>query len=291
MVVAAMLRGCGGRMLQRRMSTVASGTRAINGFNMFYMTNGERGMPLLCMPGALGTAETDFLPQLEHLADTFQVVSYDPRGYGKSRPPVRDFPLDFYQRDADDAAALMAALGHEQYGVMGWSDGAISSVLLSAKYRPQVKGLVMFGGNAYFTQSDVDAFEATRDIEKNWSKRMKETHIPTYGDDLQPMWSAAVDAWAGIYRTKGGDVCMEEAKSLTCPTLVLHGAKDPICLIDHPHWFKENIKDAQLHILPDGKHNLHIRYAEEVNALVRNFFTTGKAHPQRAFKIARIQTG
>eukprot|EP00966_Prymnesium_polylepis_P255975 5913290-Prymnesium_polylepis.1 len=59
--------------------------------------------------------------------------------YGKSRPPVRDFPLDFYQRDAADAAALMAALGHEKYGVMGWSDGAISSVFLAASNRPQVR--------------------------------------------------------------------------------------------------------------------------------------------------------
>ena len=63
--------------------------------------------------------------QLTGLSDSHQVVSYDPRGYGKSRPPVRDFPLDFYQRDAADAAALMAALGHESYAVMGWWADAI----------------------------------------------------------------------------------------------------------------------------------------------------------------------
>jgi len=256
---------------------MVSGTKAVNGFDMFYMTNGSSGMPLLCMPGALGTAETDFMPQLEQLADTFQVVSYDPRGYGKSRPPVRDFPLNFYQRDADDAAALMAALGHEKYGVMGWSDGAISSVLLTAANKPQVEGLVMFGGNSYFTKEDLDAYEATRDVEKNWSKRMKATHVPTYGDDLQMMWGGACDAWAGIFEATGGDVCMEQAKSITCPTLVLHGAKDVICLSEHPEWFKQNIPGSQLHILPEGKHNLHIRFSEEVNAMVRSFFTTGKA--------------
>ena len=87
----------------------------------------------------------------------------------------------------------------------------------------------------------------------------QETHVPTYGDDLQGMWGSAVDAWAGIYAAKGGDVCMEEAKSIACPTLVLHGAKDPICLTEHPHWFKENIPGAQLEILPDGKHNVHVR--------------------------------
>ncbi len=204
-----------------------------------------------------------------------QVVSYDPRGYGQSRPPERDFPLDFYQRDADDAAALMAALGHTKYAVMGWSDGAISAVMLAAAHAANVDRLIMFGGNAYLTKDDIEAFEATRDVEATWSKRMKETHYPVYGAEVcQRMWGSAVDAWAGIFAANNGDVCMAQAKSIKCPTMVLHGAKDPICLSEHPEWFKENIPgdgNTSLHILPDGKHNLHLRYADEVNGLVREF--------------------
>ena len=222
-----------------------------------------------------GTADTDFAPQLRDLADTMQVVSYDPRGYGQSRPPERDFPLDFYQRDADDAAALMAALGHTKYAVMGWSDGAISAVMLAAAHAANVDRLIMFGGNAYLTKDDIEAFEATRDVEATWSKRMKETHYPVYGAEVcQRMWGSAVDAWAGIFAANNGDVCMAQAKSIKCPTMVLHGAKDPICLSEHPEWFKENIPgdgNTTLHILPDGKHNLHLRYADEVNGLVREF--------------------
>ena len=137
----------------------------------------------VCVSTHAGTAETDFAPQLTHLADEFQVVSYDPRGYGKSRPPERDFPIDFYQRDADDAAAVMAALGHTKYAVMGWSDGAISAVKLAAKQQAAgvIDRLIIFGGNAYLTKEDIEAFEATRDVEATWSKRMKETHYPVYG--------------------------------------------------------------------------------------------------------------
>lgn len=262
-------------MASRRTLTTAasSGTVSVRGVNLFYMAQGDKGLPLVCMPGAMGTAETDFGPQLAGLSDAHQVVSFDPRGYGKSRPPARDFPLDFYQRDADDAAALMAALGHERYAVMGWSDGAISAVMHTAAHAAAVEKLVIFGGNAYLTQDDIDAFEETRDVEASWSKRMKATHYPTYGaEGLQTMWSAAIDAWAGIYKTGGGDVCMAQAKSITCPTMVLHGAKDPICLAEHPEWFKANIPGATaLHTLPDGKHNLHIKYADEVNGLVRDF--------------------
>ena len=165
----------------------------------------------------------------------------------------------------------MAALGHERYGVMGWSDGAISAVMLAAEKSAHVERLVIFGGNAYLTAEDIEAFEDTRDVEASWSKRMKETHIPTYGDDLQRMWGSAVDAWAGLFKAQDGNLCMAEARAIACPTLVLHGAKDPICLGEHPRWFRENIPDSQLIVLPEGKHNLHLRYADEVNGLVRRF--------------------
>lgn len=35
------------------------------------------------------------------------MVGWDPRGYGRSRPPDRDFPPDFFERDAKDAVDLM----------------------------------------------------------------------------------------------------------------------------------------------------------------------------------------
>lgn len=35
------------------------------------------------------------------------MVAWDPRGYGYSRPPDRDFPVDFFERDAKDAIDLM----------------------------------------------------------------------------------------------------------------------------------------------------------------------------------------
>ena len=117
---------------------------------------------------------------------------------------------------------------------------------------------------------DVEAFEAVRDV-GGWSQRMRDTHLPVYGEDLQPMWSDAVDAWTRIYAESAGDVCQAQARSIACETLVLHGAKDPICLPEHPAWFAENIPNATAHTFPEGKHNLHLRFADEFNARVRRF--------------------
>eukprot|EP01062_Namystynia_karyoxenos_P063083 TRINITY_DN55906_c0_g1_i1.p2 TRINITY_DN55906_c0_g1~~TRINITY_DN55906_c0_g1_i1.p2 ORF type:complete len:292 (+),score=86.21 TRINITY_DN55906_c0_g1_i1:83-958(+) len=245
---------------------------SVNGVELLCARNGSGGPAVLCMPGALGTAATDFAPQLTGFDDSYQVVSFDPRGYGRSRPPSRTFPDGFYRTDAVDAAELMRALGHQRYHVIGWSDGAISACILAADFPERVGKLVMFGGNAYLTEKDAAAFEKHRDVERNWSQRMKDTHRPTYGDELQPMWDAATDAWIRIVRERGGDVCMREARALRCPTLVVHGAKDPICLAEHPKWFCDNIPGAEYLEFAEGKHNLHIRFAAEFNAAVRSFF-------------------
>lgn len=56
----------------------------------------------------LGSGETDFGPQIKNLnKKLFTVIAWDPRGYGHSRPPDRDFPVDFFERDAQDAVDLM----------------------------------------------------------------------------------------------------------------------------------------------------------------------------------------
>ena len=55
-----------------------------------------------------GSTLTDFGPQLKSLnKEMFTIVGFDPRGYGRSRPPERDFPPNFFERDAKDAVDLM----------------------------------------------------------------------------------------------------------------------------------------------------------------------------------------
>ncbi len=63
-----------------------------------------------------------------------------------SRPPVRDFPPDFYRRDAADMLALMTALGHQRFAILGWSDGANTGAIMAAQAPERVTRLAVFGG-------------------------------------------------------------------------------------------------------------------------------------------------
>merc|ERR1740138_994554 len=94
----------------------------VNGRSLHVVTTGNlsSSMPVICLPGAMGTAETDFAYQLDGLSKSHGVISFDPRGYGKSRPPNRRYPVDFYHLDAEDAAGIVDALGCKSCHVIGW---------------------------------------------------------------------------------------------------------------------------------------------------------------------------
>uniref|UniRef100_A0A3Q4FX83 AB hydrolase-1 domain-containing protein n=1 Tax=Neolamprologus brichardi TaxID=32507 RepID=A0A3Q4FX83_NEOBR len=88
-------------------SSVASGKKPVNGVDLYYEQTGRGKHAVLLLPGS---TKTDFGPQLKSLAkERFSVVGWDPRGYGQSRPPDRDFPPDCFERDAKDAVDLMKA--------------------------------------------------------------------------------------------------------------------------------------------------------------------------------------
>ena len=94
----------------RYMSTISSKIQ-VNGVEIHYEVAGQSNHVVLCLPGALGSTQSDFGPQLKELEDEFTVIAFDPRGYGKSIPPKRDFPANYFVRDANDATALMKTLG------------------------------------------------------------------------------------------------------------------------------------------------------------------------------------
>lgn len=89
----------------------------------------------------------NFRHQFEALGDTYAFVGVDPRGYGASRPPERDFPTGYFERDADDVLRVADALGLDSFSVLGWSAGANVGAVFAAKYPERVARLVLVNGN------------------------------------------------------------------------------------------------------------------------------------------------
>lgn len=135
-----------------------------NTYNINYVRSGHGKEALLLLPGALGSAFTDFKPQIEQLPKllpNYTIIAWDPPGYGKSTPPKRTFPLDFFHRDALVANTLMQSLSFPNYSILGWSDGGITGLIMGAKFNNLIDKLVIWGANSYILPNEVEIYEST----------------------------------------------------------------------------------------------------------------------------------
>lgn len=109
-----------------------------------------------------GTIWTDFKPQIENLPnDRLTIVAWDPPGYGKSRPPDRTYPDNFFERDARSAHTLMKRLGYETFSLLGFSDGGITSLILSSLYPDSIRKMILVGANAYILPEELKVYQST----------------------------------------------------------------------------------------------------------------------------------
>jgi valacyclovir hydrolase len=183
------------------------------------------GPPILLMHGYTGTAAGDMGLLIEELRADHRVIAPDLRGYGASRPPARDFPVDFYQRDADDMAALLDRIAPGPLVAIGFSDGGESALLLAAARPDLVRGVIAIGVCGIISQPMLRSVQGWLPVERwerehpGWRQDIVESHG---ADQVAPMiegWMAATTAIGAA----GGDVALEAADKIACPTLVING--------------------------------------------------------------------
>lgn len=186
------------------------------------------GPPLLLMHGFTGTARSHLGGLIDALSADHRVIAPDLRGYGASRPPARDFPPDFYRRDAADMAELLDMIGAAPTTVLGFSDGAESAILLGAMRPDLVRAVVAWGVSGVISAQMAAAAQAWLPA-ASWAERRpawRAEIIATQGED---QFAPQVEGWAAaakaIYEA-GGNICYEEAAAVTCPVLLLNGDRE-----------------------------------------------------------------
>lgn len=224
----------------------------------------------MLLGGTLGTAEGDFAPQIEEFSREFRVIAPERRGYGRSRPPDREFPDDFYQRDAGDAASIMETLDAPKAVVFGWSEGADVGLCLARAHPDRVQSLVIWGGIAAVREEDLTVFEARRDVEA-WPAKLRASMTTIYGETY---WKDTWWKWCDVMRRlhqQGGDAMLGRLEEIACPTLIFHGKKDPLISNFHPHSLHSRIKNSRLYEFEMGGHNLHLQQTSEFNCVAKEF--------------------
>ena len=103
-----------------------------------------RGEPLLLIPGTPGDARAYALVA-ERLAPDYTVITFDPRGFGRSTGlDSQNTELRTYEigQQARDAVAVLDAAGHDAALIFGSSAGAVVGLEMATNHPQAVAGLV-----------------------------------------------------------------------------------------------------------------------------------------------------
>ncbi len=196
-----------------------------------------------------------FNAMLPALTEKYRVIAPDSRGQGHS--DLGDVTLD-YDRMADDAAFLLARLGADEPHVVGFSDGAITGLLLALLYRGLVKSLTLIGCNLFPAGIKLPV------------------RLTMLGEYLRHLALSPFSGESERKRILTGMMLSEphispkSLSSVAVPSLVIAGEHDVI-KARHTDLIAESLPSVEKHIIPHAGHGLPMEKPEELLKLILPF--------------------
>lgn len=236
-----------------------------NGATIDYADTGGEGAPLVLIHGWLGSWD-DLLPEFDWLrAGGYRVLAPSRRGYARSGPKPRDYPRDFYRRDAEDLAAWLDALDVRGAHIVGYSDGGEVALLLPIIRPDLVRSVVTWGAVGHFTP-DPRVF-VQRKYPPTWvDDHTRALHGPEHINRMVLGWVTAMKQIID----SGGDVSYGAADQIACPLLLMLGRSDTLNPIALGQAFVERAPHARLALFDCG-HAIHRELPDAFRSTVSEF--------------------
>src|SRR6266567_1942723 len=247
--------------------------------------------------------------QIPYLARHFQVVTFDPRGNGRTDRPS---DVDAYDRRevAGDAVAILDLLGVERAAVVSWCGGV--GVLLAAEHPERVTALVEIAPDSPLTTDPGEqqgySFDEVLDTDEEWAKwnrhfwlrdwpgfveffmseMFSEPHSTKQIEDAVG-WGLETDPRTILRGMQAdwmlprppesplgwpwidGAQALELCARIRCPVLVIHGSDDRIVGADRGQAVAEAITGARLVLVESGGHAPHLRDRVRTNLELCDF--------------------
>lgn len=237
--------------------------------------------------------------QIPYLARRHRIVTFDPRGNGRSDRPSN---AEAYseQEMAADLLAVMDATGTQRAVLVSLSLGAQRTLIAAAEQPDRVSGLIFIGPGVPLGEGvpgrDVP-FDEPLDSEDGWSKYNRhfwrrdyraflefffsqcftEPHSTKQIEDAVG-WGLDTDPETLILIEVAGTLEADDARALCAridrPTLVIQGDEDAITGPDLGPSLAAAIRGARLVTITGGGHIPNARDPVQVNLLIRDFVET-----------------
>lgn len=235
--------------------------------SIHYQQSGA-GRDVILLHHGTGSART-WRKQLPLLAARFRATAYDRPGFGQSQWLDADvWPLDYLDRDVDDLAGLLDALGIGQAALVGHSDGATIALLAAARHPQRVAAVLAEAPHVAVETprcpDAIAAFVADLAESPDLQASLARNHGPRAAQVVQRWHDRWTDPafWAW-------DVSAELAQ-VRCPVLVVHGGADPYFSAAHAAMIAERTR-GDLVVLPGLAHMPHIEAPELFTPLALDF--------------------
>jgi 3-oxoadipate enol-lactonase len=221
-------------------------------------------------------------PQAAALADAWQVVRFDGRGFGGSPPGEGLLTME---RIADDAAGVLDRLGLPSAVVCGVSMGGYAAFAMVRRHPERIRGLVLADTRAGADSPEARASRAAQ------AEKVRRHGTPAIADAVLPNLLGAtshrerpelvarvrkiieanpprgiIDALAGLAARADSSSTLREIR---VPTLVMVGEEDAITPVAEAEALQRGIAGSRLAVVPRAGHLSSLENPDEFNRQVR----------------------
>jgi len=276
-----------------------SGYVVNSGVRIHYEVHGTEQPTILLLPTWAIVDSRHWKMQVPFLARHYRVITFDPRGNGRSDRP-KDPAAYADSVFARDIAAVLDATGTERAVLAAFCTGFPWALLFAEAHPERVTGIVAIAPSLPIPppdpwEADGLSFDDVLDEAEGWAKENRhywrrdwrgyveffmsqiatEPHSTKPYDDLVE-WGMQTDAETMLCDADAPQQITDEAeatklcRSLTCPVLVIGGDQDKIVPPERTRRIAE-LAGAELLVVEGGGHAPHARYPVAVNHAIRDF--------------------
>ncbi len=272
----------------------------IEGHELFFREAGDPSLPTLVLLHGFPASSFMFRDLIAALADRYHLIAPDQLGFGRSASPsVDEFEYTF-ERLSELTLGLLDRLGLSRFALYMQDYGAPIGFRIASRHPDQITALISQNGNAYvegFTPfwDGLFAYAAdgvTNEAEVRASLEPAGTRwVYTHGVPDARLAHLSPDTWtldqAALDRPGNREVQLalfrdyrfnldaypafqSYLRTHQPPTLVVWGEHDEIFGPDGATAFRQDLPDAEIHLLDAGHYALETSGAE-IAELVRAF--------------------
>jgi pimeloyl-ACP methyl ester carboxylesterase len=247
-----------------------------DGFRIRYMEAGE-GSTVVHLHGAGGLRLTR---GHDLLSRQFRIIVFEMPGFGTS-------PENNRTRDVPELAATMAkaiaALGLDQFNLMGTSFGGRTALWLAAQQPEQVRSLVLEAPAAIRPAGSQPPAGSPEEMARRlYAHPERVSPMPMPDPAVREQQARLVARLRGPDRDPELEARLQR---LAVPTLVLFGTVDRVIPPDMGHFYKELMPNCNLVFVYDAGHAISADRPEAFAEVVADFIER-----REAFVISRTET-